>query len=186
MAANAEVNKRNAQSSTGPRTRAGKARVATNAVRHGAYSEALFMLGESEEDFEKLKAGMVQSFAPVGPLETSMVERLVSLWWRMDRAKLAANQFLWLAGRRGLNYRLQHPGDDRGLLAEAEAMDKDECRFAGAWNFDNQERLLRHEMSLERAFFKTVHELERVQAKREGFIVPPVPTLDMNITGLQD
>ena len=183
MTTNAGVNKTNR--STGPRTREGKAKVATNAVKHGAYSEALFMLGESEEDFAKLKAGMEESFSPVGPLETAMVERLVSLWWRMDRTKTAANQHLWMGARRKLNFRLQYP-EDRGLLGEALAMDADECRFAGGWNIEEQERLLRHEMSLEKAFFKTVHELERVQAKREGFFVPPVPTLDLNISGLQD
>ncbi len=171
--------------STGPRTREGKAKVATNAVRHGAYSEALFLLGESEEDFLKLKAGMEESFSPVGPLETSMVERLVSLWWRMDRTKTASNQHLWMAARRGLTSRYSYT-EERGLMAQAEADDKDECRFVGGWGLDNQERLLRHEMTLERAFYKTLHELERVQAKREGFIVPPVPTLDLNISGLQD
>ena len=185
MAANAEVNKRNAQRSTGPRTITGKGRVSTNAVKHGAYAEALFMLGESEEDFAKLKAGMEESFSPVGPLETSMVERLVSLWWRMDRTKTAANQHLWMKARRTMNLHLQYP-EDRGLLGEALAMDADECRFAGGWNIEEQERLLRHEMTLERAFFKTLHELERVQDKRAGLIVPPIPTLDLNITGLRD
>ena len=171
--------------STGPRTREGKAKVATNAVRHGAYSEALFLLGEREEDFLKLKAGMEESFSPVGPLETSMVERLVSLWWRMDRTKTAANQHLWMKARKTLNLRLKYP-EERGILGEALDHDADECRFFGGWNIEDQERLLRHEMSLERAFFKTLHELERVQAKREGFLVPPVPTLDLNISGLQD
>ena len=185
MTTRAEVNKRNAQGSTGPKTREGKARVATNAVRHGAYSEALFMLGEREEDFQKLKAGMEETLSPSGPLETAMVERLVSLWWRMDRAKTAANQFLWMKARKTLNLHLQYP-EDRGLLGEALAMDADECRFAGGWNIEDQERLLRHEMTLERAFFKTLHELERVQAMRQGANLPLIPQLDLNISGLQD
>lgn len=185
MTTKTEANRKNALRSTGPRTPQGKAKVSTNAVRHGAYSEALFMLGEREEDFQELKAGMEESLSPVGPLETSMVERLVSLWWRMDRTKTAANQHLWMKTRKTLNLRLQYP-EDRGLLGEALALDADECRFAGGWNIEDQERLLRHEMTLERAFFKTLHELERVQAKRQGTPVAPVATLDLNITGLQD
>ena len=76
MTTNAGVNKTNR--STGPRTREGKAKVATNAVKHGAYSEALTMLLESPESFATLRAGMVESFRPVGAMEENLVERMAS------------------------------------------------------------------------------------------------------------
>jgi len=186
MAAKAETNKKNALRSTGPKTPAGKAKVSTNAVKHGAYSEALFMLLEKEEDFQALKGGLVETLQPVGPMETRMVERLASLWWRMERTKTAANQSLWMNARNRLKGSLEYMVEASGIWEEAAATDRDECRFPGAWSYDTQERLLRHEMTLERAFFKTLHELERVQARRQGQPVAPVATLDLNLSGAQD
>jgi len=115
-----------------------------------------------------------------------MVERLASLWWRMERTKTAANQSLWMNARNRLKGSLEYMVEASGIWEEAAATDRDECRFPGAWSYDTQERLLRHEMTLERAFFKTLHELERVQARRQGQPVAPVATLDLNLSGAQD
>ncbi len=73
-----------------------------NALRHGAYAEVLGLLLEYPEDYRKLREGLLSTLHPLGHLEESLVDRLASLWWRMDRAKLAANQTLWMAGRRNL------------------------------------------------------------------------------------
>lgn len=186
MAAKAETNKKNALRSTGPKTPAGKAKVSTNAVKHGAYSEALFMLLEKEEDFQALKGGLVETLQPVGPMETRMVERLASLWWRMERTKTAANQALWMNARSHLKGSLEAMVEACGIWDEATATDRDECRLPSAWSYDTQERLLRHEMTLGRAFFNTLHELERIQARRQGQPVAPVATLDLNLSGAQD
>jgi hypothetical protein len=82
----AEANRRNALSSTGPRTAIGKATVARNAVRHGAFA-ALPVIPDVErpEDWEAHRAGIVQCLAPVGPLETRLAERVALLLWRLDR-----------------------------------------------------------------------------------------------------
>jgi hypothetical protein len=142
-----ETNRKNALNSTGPKTLAGKAKVSQNAVKHGAYAEALTMLLENPESFATLRAGMVESFRPVGAMEAML---------------------------------------EMAPFNEAVALDKDECRFPGAWDYDKQERLLRHEVSLEKSFFRVVHELERLQARREGGPVPPAMVGDMNLFGAQD
>lgn len=180
-----ETNRKNALNSTGPKTLAGKAAVSKNAVKHGAYSEALTMLRESPESFATLRAGMVESFRPVGAMEENLVERMASLWWRMERAKMVANQSLWMSARRRLKGSLEDMLE-MDPFNEAVALDKDECRFPGAWDYDKQERLLRHEVSLERSFFRVVHELERLQARREGGPVPPAMVGDLNLFGAQD
>ncbi len=182
----AESNRRNSLRSTGPKTPKGKAVVSMNAVKHGAYSEALTLLLESPEDFQALRSGMVDTLKPQGLMETRLVDRLASLWWRMDRAKMAANQALWMAGRRGLSDPLAGLFKDLAMMGEAEALDADECRVSGAWNHDTQERLLRHELTLERSFFRGLHELERIQAKRQGHAVLPAVSVDLNISGPQD
>lgn len=173
-----EANRQNSLQSTGPKTPAGKVKSSKNSEKHGAYSEALFMLLESPEDFEKLRSGLDESLLPLGPIEVAMVDRMASLWWRMERTKLAANQSLWMrAKRETLTAPLSF-----GKADDLMAIEADECRIKGAWSYDTQERLLRHELTLERSFFKTLHELERLQARRMGQAVPPVISLDVNLS----
>jgi hypothetical protein len=149
-----------------------------NALRHGAYAEALTMLLEAPEAFQAVRDGLAGNLRPSGHLEEFLVERLASLWWRMGRAKLAANQDLWMAAKRNT---LPNPlrRDIIMGFGQSLALDEDECRTGGAWNHEGQERLLRHEMTLERAFYRTLHELERLQARRHGQQVS-VP-LDMSM-----
>jgi len=175
-------NRQNALRSTGPKTPAGKLATSRNAVKHGAYSEALAMLMEAPEGFTALRSGLVETFHPVGPMEVNLVDRMASLWWRMERAKVAANQSLWMTAKRNtLEFPLTFGQADELMNLEA-----NECRVSGAWNHDTQERLLRHELTLERSFFRLLHELERLQARRAGVAVPPPLTLDVNLTGTQD
>lgn len=165
---------------------AGKAVVSKNAVKHGAYSEALTMLMEEPEGFTKLRAGMVDSLHPVGPLEENLVDRMSSLWWRMERTKMVANQDLRMGARNRLKGTLRTMMSESDPFEEAATKDRDECRFLGAWDFDRQDRLLRHEVSLEKSFFRVAHELERLQAHREGGFVSSPLVGDLNIFGAQD
>lgn len=182
----AESNRRNSLRSTGPKTQEGKMAVSRNAVRHGACSEALTLLLENPEDFHALRSGMVDTLKPMGPLEERLVERLASLWWRMERTKMAANQALWMSAKRTILDPFRDLLGPGGELGEAIALDADECRMESAWNHDSQERLLRHELTLERSFFRGLHELERLQARRQGQPVLPALSVDLNLSGAQD
>jgi hypothetical protein len=157
MESRTERNRKNALQSTGPKTPGGKAISSHNAVKHGAYSESLTMLLECPEEFEKLNAGMMDSLRPVGPMEAAIVDRMASLWWRAERAKRTANQVLWMAAKARLLDPLP-PLDSPILIARATemAIEADSCRLANAWDIDRQERLLRHEVMLEREFFASV------------------------------
>jgi hypothetical protein len=179
----AESNRRNATHSTGPKTPTGKAAVARNAVKHGAYSEALTMLLEEPEDFTKLRDGMVQTFQPSGPMEVGLVDRMASLWWRMERAKVAANQDLWETAMAKLISDPPRRADDNAVNVQQQ---KNIYRVNGAWNHDKQDRLLRHEMTLERSFFHLLHELERIQSRRQGQNVLPPAVVDVNLDLNQD
>jgi hypothetical protein len=157
-----------------------------NALRHGAYAEALTLLLEAPEDLQALRNGLAEALAPVGSLEIALVERIVSLWWRIRRARQAGDQALWMAARRNVSNPFLSFSGTPGLMAEAEALDADECRLAEAWDPDRQDRLLRHEMTLDRAFFRTLHELERMQARRKGQPLPPPLAVDLTLEGAED
>jgi hypothetical protein len=86
MSDRTETNRKNAARSTGPRTAEGKAVVACNAVKHGAYATLPVIPGvEREEDWEAHRDGILQSLAPVGLFETRLAERAALLLWRLER-----------------------------------------------------------------------------------------------------
>jgi hypothetical protein len=80
-----EANRRNAKLSTGPRTPAGKAAVARNPVRHGVFAHLPVVPGENPYDWDRHRAGVVASLAPVGLLERTLAERVALLLWRLAR-----------------------------------------------------------------------------------------------------
>jgi hypothetical protein len=80
-----EANRRNALKSTGPKTGEGKARSRMNALRHGLTAGQAVLPHEDEDDYEKLRAGMLESYAPADAAELAIVEELVNAYWRLMR-----------------------------------------------------------------------------------------------------
>lgn len=81
-----KANRSNANSSTGPKTKRGKAIVATNAVTHGVLSSIAVIPGvEKIEEWKKYLAEILSALSPVGRLEIVLAERLALLSWRMNR-----------------------------------------------------------------------------------------------------
>jgi hypothetical protein len=87
------ANRLNAQKSTGPKTKTGKAVASMNALKHGALAHSVVVLGhhvkESSRDFKKLCAEYYASLTPVGPMEEMLVDQIVTAAWRLRRARLA-------------------------------------------------------------------------------------------------
>jgi hypothetical protein len=174
-----EANRQNALHSTGPRTSAGKAVASMNALRHGTYSQAVPILGEDPAEFAALTTEMVVSLQPVGPLEDRLVGRLAALWWRQDRAGRAEREGLkatleearYALG--GTRLRFRDPFED--VLPDPAPDYRAPTHTAFNWGSagEGMERLQRYEGQLERRFFAILHELERIQARRRGQVVPP-------------
>jgi hypothetical protein len=81
----AEANRRNALKSTGPKTPEGKAAVRLNALKHGLLSEEILLPGEDEEALRKLAESLRAELQPVGELENLLVDRIITLTWRLRR-----------------------------------------------------------------------------------------------------
>lgn len=81
----AAANGRNAARSTGPKTAAGKARTAKNALRHGLGSALPVLPGERAEDWQTHEAGVLESLSPVGALERELAGRVALCLWRLQR-----------------------------------------------------------------------------------------------------
>jgi hypothetical protein len=78
-------NRRNARRSTGPRTPAGKARSAHNALIHGLRSTTPVLPCEKVQDWDNHLQGIVQSLAPTGALEAELANRVAQILWRLRR-----------------------------------------------------------------------------------------------------
>jgi len=80
-----EANRANAEHSTGPRTEAGKAKSARNALRHGVYPMAKLIPGEDPQELDALTKGMLEDLNPLNTHETELVNQLIDFQWRLRR-----------------------------------------------------------------------------------------------------
>lgn len=85
----------------GPKTAAGKERVALNAVTSGAYATHLILPGEDAEQFTRLESAFVDAFAPADVIEAALVHDLAALAWKKQRLATAEQALL--------GHRLQAP-----------------------------------------------------------------------------
>ena len=138
----AKANRQNAPMSTGPRTPAGKAAVALNAVRHGLLSRESLVKGESEADLVDFGKRLRAQLAPVGELELLLADRIVSTAWRLRRL----------------------------VAVETMLFDREDEPDAAFNNYGREKMgvLSRYEVTLERSLYKALHELQRLQAARQG------------------
>ena len=74
----------NAQSSTGPRTEAGRAKSSKNSVTLGLFSGDFIRPGE-ESAYASLNAALLHDLAPVGILENVLVDEIQRATWRLRR-----------------------------------------------------------------------------------------------------
>ena len=155
------ANRLNALKSTGPRTPAGKAVVALNAQRHGLLSRESLIQGECEADLLDFERRLHAQLAPVGELEFLLADRIVSNAWRLRRA--VGIEAALFKSERGSTTVL----DD--VLS---------------WKSDRERLQLisRYETTLERSLYKALHELQRLQAARDGQAVPLPTAMDIDVS----
>jgi hypothetical protein len=152
-------NRCNAAKSTGPRSNAGTAAVALNGIKHGLLSGRVLIKGESEADLVAFGKRLRAQLAPVGELELLLADRVVSTAWRLRRA----------------------------LAVEAALFNKEDTpdrAFAG-YAAEKMMILSRYESTLERGLFKALHELQRLQASRQGEAVPPPEAVDVEVSDFE-
>ena len=84
-AARLKANRENAQKSTGPTSKGGKAASRLNATQHGLLSETPILPGEDDAQRAALHERMVEDLAPVGAFEEELVAKIASAMWRLRR-----------------------------------------------------------------------------------------------------
>ncbi len=104
---------RNAQKSTGPRTDAGKATSRLNALKHGLTAKLPLLPFEDPADFETLKNGFLQDFAPKNTYQRFLATQLAT-----EAGRIMRSQQVEVGLQEVLMKKIVHDLKKRGLDAD--------------------------------------------------------------------
>jgi hypothetical protein len=97
----AEINRRNAQKSTGPRTPEGKDRARFNALKHGMDAKMPVRPGEDAEAYRARVEAWMADFRPRNVFEQFLVEQAARVSWQIERAACADDAYRGACSARG-------------------------------------------------------------------------------------
>jgi hypothetical protein len=100
VATRAEINRANAQHSTGPVTPTGKLASSRNSLKHGLASGTLIIPGEDPAAFESLLETLLAEHQPANATEEILVHEMAQSFWLAQRALRLQNECFT---REGLN-----------------------------------------------------------------------------------
>ncbi|MDO8570004.1 MAG: hypothetical protein Q7R97_00265 [Candidatus Daviesbacteria bacterium] len=165
----------------GVKTQEGKEVSRLNAIKHGILSSALSK--EESNEITELYEGLIKECQPQNQVEELLVER-ITMWTIRLRRAVKAETEQWL--------KVHNPRITKSVLDDfinsQEEVTKEGYKPRVT---DRDIRLLedtylRYESAIERNLYKALHELQRIQATRNGE-KPPLPlAIDVNIDGEKD
>ena len=152
-------NRQNAIKSTGPKTIEGKSTACRNALKHGILSSDLIIMNENRHDLENLSRGIRQTLCPQGAIEELLVEKIINAIWRIRRLTKV----------------------EREILSDNDSPFAQTCLSHGFRGSDggSLQVLSRYEATLERNFYRALHELQRIQGMRLGYPVLAPVSIDI-------
>lgn len=171
--------------------------VSKNATKHGILSAETILPSEDPKCVEELRSNLIASLSPVGELEFVLVDRIASSIWRMRRAcriesaLIAEREYGSAQSDAYLKAKelIKQESTDNSANEHIEVRDEIEYDKAitqmnkigklrngplirlGEHFFDQEEkldRIQRYETTIERTFYRAIHELQRIQAMRTG------------------
>ena len=179
------ANARNAQKSTGPITPSGKAKATQNALKHGLLARDIVVGIETSEEFERFRDALAERLAPHGELEVLLAQRIIAGAWRLRRAgrieqEMLDTMFADATAEQDFDELTRLPGSpELGTTTLGAVLSK------ASWRWDRLNNVVRYESHLERIVFKSLHELNRVQAARNSQPVIPPAIIDIDVTGVK-
>lgn len=151
----AAVSRANAQHSTGPRTEAGKAIVSQNARRHGLAAQKFVLTHEELDAFEQHRAALIDTWKPQGDDELRLLENHARDAWRLLRLREQEAAF-WNSAIEEI--RKAHPDWSADQAMSHVFIESQWSRRLGL--------LMRYQSSIERAYFKSLQQLDKQLAAR--------------------
>ena len=171
----AEINRRNAQHSTGPITPEGKQRSALNALRHGLTSHVVVMSGEDHDAYDAHLLAFTSEYQPKGATETQLVQALADAAWRLNRASALEHNLLMFGVVHEDLWFHETTYQMREALGVANTLDRHAKALA---------TLSLHGQRLSRQFERTLALLQKLQhdrrAEQRQQLEPPAMPLHMH------
>jgi len=192
-----QASRDNGKKSHGPKTPEGKAVSSLNAVKYGFFARDPLLPGEDADAFHKFSAPLLASLAPASDVEHMLANRIVDAAWRLRRfprveAEILSAQMWKDVAKQARTYAVEIKWPPATDSKDAPASERDNCREAlqlerdairasvspdhsigRAFIHDSKTegaliRLSHYEASMERGLFRSLHELQRLQAARAG------------------
>jgi hypothetical protein len=154
----AEINRANAQHSTGPKTEAGKQRSSLNALRHGLTGQIVVMPTEDLEAYQCHLKSFTDEYTPKGATEANLVQALADTSWRLNRVAAMETTLLTLGVA------------SQGPFADAPQQIQDAMSIVAALESQSKalSNLSMHSQRLSRQFERTVTQLRDLQQTRRA------------------
>ena len=149
MPSSANINRANAQYSTGPKTEAGKHRASLNALRHGLTGQIVVMPSEDLAAYQRHVKNFNDEYHPANATESQLAQSLADAAWRLNRIAALESNILTLSVR----------GEDAltDTMAIVAAFEQQSKALAN---------LSLHSQRLSRQFERTVTQLRELQKQR--------------------
>jgi hypothetical protein len=143
------ANRTNAEHSTGPKTEAGKERSSRNSFKHGLTSSKIVLPGEDPAEYDAFRAGILEQYQPANAIEQILVEELAAAGWRLNRSRAVETEIL---------KKLMGDAADSAVGLATVFVEKPK----------EFQRLLRYLTSIERAYFRVLDKLTKLQKERRA------------------
>jgi hypothetical protein len=147
-----EINRANAQHSTGPKTPEGKQKSSLNALRHGLTGQIVVMPTEDLAAYQQHLKSFTGELNPKGVIEANLVQALADTSWRLNRVAALETNLLTL----GIANTGSPIDDAMSIVASLESQSK------------ALSNLSLHSQRLSRQFERTVNQLRDLQKARRA------------------
>jgi len=97
MSSSANINRANAQHSTGPKTEEGKQRSSLNALRHGLTGQIVVMPYEELTAYQRHVKNLTDEYHPANTTEALLVQQIADASWRLNRIAALESNILALS-----------------------------------------------------------------------------------------
>jgi hypothetical protein len=117
-AAQLAANRKNAKSSTGPRTETGKQAASANATKFGLFSNINYVQPLEQDEYDQLTAGLWDELRPVGHIEGMLATEIVRCAWRLRRCAISEGYMVGMTQE--YQYRRHHLNEEKRVSQPAD------------------------------------------------------------------
>ncbi len=154
-----EINRANAQHSTGPKTPEGKQHSSLNALRHGLTGQIVVMPTEDLQAYQLHLKSFTDEYHPHGATEANLVQSLADTSWRLNRVAALETNLLTLGVASQLNPFSDAPQQIQDAMSIVAALESQSKALAN---------LSMHSQRLSRQFERTIALLRDLQKTRQA------------------